>query len=141
MPFVDSSLGSHLPRRHVFRYTPLFAKRFFTCFLTVAWKVAQRRPPSQLLSCVAEELALYALIKEAEAHMEIQELAYDFGDFEDVAFQDLDFEWLYDPKFDGIEDSALANELAMANLRFEDWFKPFDNASTFIHPYAWDDPT
>src|SRR5688572_23040402 len=79
LSFVDSSLGSKLPRRYALRYSTLFAKRFFTCFLSVGWKLAQRRRPAELLSCVAEELALHALIRQAEAHMEMDDIDYDFG--------------------------------------------------------------
>ena len=43
-----------------------------------------------------------------------------FGEFEDELYEDLDHEYLYDPKFDGIED----------------WFKPFRKTGTVVHPYC-----
>jgi hypothetical protein len=39
---------------------------------------------------------------------------------------------------DGFEDSEEVKELAMVNLSFSDWFKPFDNASMPVHPLCQD---
>ncbi len=65
---ADWALVAHLPSRYLLRYTPLFVKQFFVCVLTVAWKLAQ--PSWVPLACVAEELALRAIIREAEAVLE-----------------------------------------------------------------------
>ena len=38
---LDSVIGEYLPTRYVYRYTPLFYKKFAVCSITVAWKLAQ----------------------------------------------------------------------------------------------------
>ena len=40
---------------------------------------------------------------------------------------------------DGIEDSDVGAELGIGNLRFHEWFEPFLNATTQVHPYSWED--
>ena len=139
LPFAESSLGFFLPRKHRLRYEPLFAKRFFTCILVVAWKLAQAHPPEPLLACTAEELALRALITQAVSVLELQELDHDFGPFEDVAFEDLDHEILYAPELDGVETGKSAKALGYAFLEFDSWFRPFKSATSAVHPYVVDD--
>jgi len=53
LSFDDSFLGWALPPKYKARYTPLFAKRFFACLSTVAWKLTQLVPQQPLLSCTA----------------------------------------------------------------------------------------
>ena len=52
----------------------------------------------------------------------------------EAAFQDTDFELLFDPRWDGLEEDEAVSHLAMANLRFEDWFRPFRDEIP-VHPY------
>ena len=85
----DSALVEMLPQRYLSRYTPQFMRQFHVCFLTVVWKLGQRDRIQ--LSCVAEELAAYALIQEATAVLEINEDEADFTSFEDELFEDMDF--------------------------------------------------
>ncbi len=59
---LDSVVGEYLPTRYVYRYTPLFFKKFAVCIITVAWKLAQSE--HMLLSSLAEELAARAIIQE-----------------------------------------------------------------------------
>ena len=59
-----------------------------------------------------------------------------FGEFEDELYEDLDHEYLYDPKFDGIEDSHVGAAHGIGHLRFEEWFKPFRDTGTAVHPYC-----
>jgi hypothetical protein len=50
-----------------------------------------------------------------------------------LAFEDWDFEMLFDPAYDGVEDSVdPRNEVV--NLHFDEWFKPF-NDDRVIHLY------
>jgi hypothetical protein len=133
--FENTYMAGFLPDRYVHRYTPLFARQFLMCMATVAWKL--RSPGEHLLACVAEELALHALIEEAKRLLDEDGVPADFESFEDVAFEDLDFEMLFDPQWDGIEDygNEQAPEMRFANLRFDEWFLPFrpDNP---VHPYV-----
>ena len=132
----ESLLARSLPRKYLHQYTGAFLRRFFVSFLTVRYKLAQPLPPEPLLSCTAEELALHILIMEAEALLDIEVVESDFGVFQDSAFQDLDHEYLYDLGIDGIEDSELGKELGIGHFRFDEWFRPFNNAADAIHPYA-----
>ena len=134
VPFADTYLGSLLPVRFRRHYTEGFARRFFPCFTTLGWKLAQ--PQEFTPSCVAEELALRILVTEAERLLEEDGVKAGFGAFEDVHLQDSDVDFLYSLAFDGIEDTELADELGMAHLHFDEWFKPFLNATTAVHPYS-----
>ena len=51
------------------------------------------------------------------------------------AFQDADFEILFNPQFDGMEEDESVAHLALANLRFKDWFTPFQDEVP-VHPYV-----
>jgi hypothetical protein len=134
-----SYIASLLPPRYLPRYTLGFARKFFVCVSTVVWKLGQHQPIG--LSCVAEELAAHVLIGEAEALLEDEygEKA-DFGTFEDVLFEDLDFELLYSNAHDGIEESELGGQMGVVNLVFPDWFKGFrspgDANFTDVHLYV-----
>lgn len=129
------TIADALPRKYLPRYDFLFAKEFVVCVSTVIWKL--QSPDHQQLACVAEELALNAIINQAQVDLELRGLEADLDDVYEEAFQDSDFEFLFDPKFDGIEESEMAEFSGMANLRFEDWFKPFANVP-YVHPYVAD---
>jgi hypothetical protein len=74
--------------------------------------------------------ALHALIDQAEAVLEAAGEDPDLGDFREAAIEDLDCLLLFDLRFDGFEDSPVADRQGMTNLRFEDWFKPFRSLHT-----------
>lgn len=133
--FDQTALADALPRKYLPRYDLLFAKAFVICASTVAWKL--QSPDEHELACVAEELALNAIAGQAQALLETRGQPVDLGDVYEEAFQDADFEFLFDARFDGIEESELAEHLRMANLRFEDWFTPFANVP-YVHPYIAD---
>ena len=48
----------------------------------------------------------------------------------------MDINILYDMSLDGIEDTTVGDNMAFANLEFDQWFEPFLNASTPVHPYT-----
>jgi hypothetical protein len=75
-------------------------------------------------------------VPEAERLLEEEGVKADFGGFEDVYLQDADVDLLYNLAFDGIEDSETGDELGLDHLRFENWFKPFLNATPAVHPYS-----
>jgi hypothetical protein len=133
--FDQTAMSDALPRKYLPRYDLLFAKAFVVCVSTVSWKL--QSPDEQELACVAEELALNAIVGQAQTLLETRGRAVDLGDVYEEAFQDVDFAFLFDARFDGIEESELADHLRMANLRFDDWFKPFANVP-YVHPYVAD---
>ena len=138
--YADSPIGWNLPRRYEHYYDGRFARDWVAAVTVVGWKLGQ--PGEVTLSCVAEELALWALMKQAEVQLEIADEHSDpnaWSDFREVAFEDEDFLWLYSPELDGIEESDWARERAVANLKFSEWFKPFSVESTGApHPFNLD---
>jgi len=121
----EVSMSRYLPRCYRGRCSPLFAKRFLMATAAVAWKLAQ--PQWHPLACIAEELALNAVVRKAEAFLEDQGKKADFALFQDSALEDLDFEVMFDPAWDGY---AVETSLA-----FEYRFSPFrDDEPT--HPYS-----
>ncbi|HZP95228.1 MAG TPA: hypothetical protein VFC31_02675 [Candidatus Limnocylindria bacterium] len=128
-------LNGALPDRPIYvqRYKPLFAKQFLVCLVAVAGKLTSGREFT--LASVAEELALYTIIERATGPSGEEE--FDFGDFIEEVFEDTDFLWLFDEKYNGIQHTPAQNTLRTANLDFEDWFKPFRDAES-VHPYCWE---
>ena len=132
----ERSIVDLLPSGYRLRYTEAFLRSFFVTLLTVAYKLAQPTPPTPLLSCMAETLALHVLVAESSALLEERGIEPQFGDFEDEVYEDLDHEYLYRPEFDGIEDSEVGAAHGIGHLSFDEWFEPFRNASTAVHPYC-----
>jgi len=64
--------AKHLPPRYSYYYDASFAREWTTTVAVVGWKLAQ--PDKPRLACVAEELALNALIREAVTHLEMRDL-------------------------------------------------------------------
>ena len=59
------------------------------------------------------------------------------GERYDLLFEDTDFEYLFIPARDGIEEGEVGRHLGMGSLAFEDWFKPFGGGSRGpVHPYC-----
>jgi hypothetical protein len=131
--FAETTMGSFLPPRFLPRYTPVFAKQFLACFLTVAWKL--RAPGAYSLACTAEELALDALIQTAESAMEATGQRADFDALREAAYEDEDYQFLFEPARDGLAATEAGRSLALANLEFSKWFHPFRPEAP-VHPYA-----
>ncbi len=139
---LDTTIGDFLPERYLYKYTPLFLRKFAVCIITVAWKLAQ--PQRLPLSSLVEELAARAIIERAKVVLEIESSEYNsdeaFEAFIDDYFEDTDFEYLFDNYYDGIDETKLAQIMGISPLNFNDWFKPFsDEPSRTPHPYASED--
>ncbi|MGH8923843.1 MAG: hypothetical protein ACRDWA_04250 [Acidimicrobiia bacterium] len=134
--FEDTNMSGHLPARFAHLYTRGFARKFFVSAVTVSWKLAQ--PGSWPLGCVAEELALQAIVDHAEEWLSAGESTEDLADFLDLATKDGDYQLLFDMAWDGIEDSREGRDHRVWNLRFEDWFEPFYDEVP-VHPYVASD--
>src|SRR5579864_3486250 len=108
---ADTWVATYLPERYLYKYTPLFLRQFAVCIVTVAWKLAQ--PEHMPLSSLAEELAANAIIESAKAYAEISELDVEdlLEDFRDEYFEDLDFEYLFDDAYDGIDETDVGQML------------------------------
>jgi len=129
-------LMAHLPRQYRARYDRLFVQRFLACLMTVAYKFAQA--PWQSLSCVGEELAACAFIEDARTQLDIEghpDSDDAFAELEDTIFEDMDFEFLFEGEYEGIEETEVAQVMGIGNLAFADWFKPFRDEVT-VHPFT-----
>ena len=131
--FAETEMAGYLPPKYLPRYSFLFAKQFLTCLLTVAWKLPSRQ--DHALSCIAEELALRALLQAAQMILEASGETATYDGLREVAFEDEDCELLFRPDLDGIEDSELGRSLGVGNLAFGDWFVPFHGRG-HVHPYV-----
>ena len=113
--FSDTLMFEYLPPAYIHGYDAVFAKRFFTCLMTVVWKL--RSPNVEALACVVEELALSAIIRCAQTLMEMDDKKVaDFTAFEHEAFEDTDFMMLWDQSKDGIEKDEIGRMMGIANL-------------------------
>jgi len=137
--FMDLDiLKDRLPSRYEHLYDEAFLRRFHLCLVMVHYKL--KSPRWYRLACVGEELALDAAIDQAKSVLEtnedgppIDEEA--FRNFEQLAFKDLDFEWLFKQEMDGIEsDPDLANQMRIVHLHPTEWFLPFDQNEP-VHPF------
>jgi hypothetical protein len=131
--FADTEMAGYLPARFLPKYDHLFAKEFLVCVATVASKLAG--PGHSMLACVGEELALHAIVDMAAAVLDLRGEEADLGDFLELANEDRDYELLFDMAWDGIEDSDTGRDMRVANLAFDDWFKPFREGHP-VHPYV-----
>lgn len=132
--FEDTFMADFLPTQYRFHYNTLFAKKFLICVIAVASKLAA--PTRTDLACVAEELALYAIVQMAETLLKMDGVKADFSTFEDLAFKDMDFLFFLGGEMDGFEDTPSGKELGIVNLHFNQWFTPFYGAQCPVNPYV-----
>jgi hypothetical protein len=136
--YADTPIGSYLPQRYEQYYDGRFARDWATTVAVVGWKLAQL--DKVVLACVAEELALFALIRQAQLLLDMREAASDeqaWSDFRDLVFEDEDFLFLFNPEFDGIEETAWARQHAVVGLKFNEWFRPFDPTGHGAPPHPF----
>lgn len=131
----DSAAFSGLPDRYMDRYRSGFARRFIASAIVVTSRVAAIWFPP---ATVAEEIALRLLLDRVEMMNELHDLNLDSGwrgALEDLLFEDVDHEYLYD------ESAPLEAEFLPAGaapLTFDAWFTPF-RSPPHSAPYATDD--
>ena len=130
-----------LPERFTHRYDSRFARSFLVAAIMVTGRLTQKRWASP--ACVAEALALHVLIERARAFLEMLDLLDGdaienlYSGFEDVAFDDVDHEWLYQRELDGFEDdSDFTTRMRVANMRVEAWFQQVHLSDAHVHPYT-----
>jgi hypothetical protein len=137
--YAETMIGAYLPQRYEQYYNGGFARDWAAAVAVVGWKLAQ--PDDLTLSCVAEELALFALMQHAQVLLELRDQDNDrqaWRDFRDLALEDEDFLFLFTLEFDGIEDSDWGRENAVVGLKFNEWFEPFDPIRSAPHPFCLD---
>lgn len=127
-----------LPERFALRYTESFARRFLVAAVSLTARLTQ--PGSGRPGCLAEELALRLLIREAGMVLDTHGLMGDdvsraWDVFVAEVYEELDHEWPYEPAMDGIEGDPDHTGPGIAPLGIEGWFTPFDD-ERYVHPYA-----
>jgi len=149
--FANTELGAALPRQYYSRYTLPFLKKFTVSILTVAWKLAQKKHLP--LSSVAEELAAHAILTQAKGCFELEQETLEegmpgskippgqaFERFREFYFEEEDFLYLFDPRYDGVDQSPVGEMMAMSSLAFENWWCPFGEGTDLVrlaHPYVY----
>lgn len=118
------------PPAYIARYDRPFVRRAIVTAAGLGQKLSG--PGWFDLSSTMEEILLGTIMESVQnTDIEIGDV---FDDLEESVFQDLDYEMLFSPQFDGIENDAMRERYAFANLRFEEWFLPFPNTS-FLNYY------
>lgn len=135
-------LLDELPPRYALQYDARFARRFLVTAIALTTRLTEGN--FRQLSCVAEELALRLLLREAEVTLDTfglldEGVASALECFAKLVYDDMDHEWLYDDAMDGIDESEAGEALGITPLAITNWFTPF-NRDRYVHPYAADEP-
>jgi len=77
----------------------LFAQKFQGCLVTIVWKLLAQ--DQYELACVAEELAMHAIVRRAGVLLDLEGKSAAFSAVDELGFQDVDFMLLFDPALDG----------------------------------------
>lgn len=130
-----------LPRAFAPLYDQRFLGRYEICLVVVGWKLAQ--PEAHRLSCLAEELALWAITQTARVWLEAFEETVPQAAFvrlREFAYEDDDFMALFDieqPVETELVD--ITGQMGVGDLSFNEWFKPFGGGVSrgVPHPWLW----
>jgi hypothetical protein len=120
------------------QYRHLYENDFHRKILATIAKVSHDlvNPHAWRPACTAEELVLYAILREWQALLDVYELGQPWTDLTEDLFDDLDFENLYAQDMDGIENDPIAQLSTGMDVRaIADWFVPF-NSDSVVHPYV-----
>ena len=140
---LDDSMRvlSQLPAQNAHLYTRLFAQKFMLAVTAVVDKLC--RDEWDLCANVAEELALRLLIENSAVVLDLvsrgdEDTQAAFACFEDIAFEDADHEYLFDPAMDGVTPESFSPGFGMAPMDFGSWFVPFNDTRP-VNPYCLPD--
>jgi len=126
--FEDTLMWTHLPDTFLDRYDVRFAVRFLLGVALVRERLADGAAfPA---TCVAEELALNAVLRTAiadAAEMGDVSVADRLEAFAERVLPDSDFALLFDREMNLSREQALT--LGASHLWYEDWFRPFSVSS------------
>ncbi|MFI6089176.1 hypothetical protein [Streptomyces sp. NPDC051218] len=133
-------LLDELPPRHALQYDARFARRFLVTAISLTTRLTEGS--FEKLSCVAEELTLRLLLREAEVTLETfglldEGVAEALKHFADRVHEDMDHASLYEDGMPDIEQADPPTPLAPTDL--STWFTPFTKGD-YVHPYAADEP-
>ena len=110
--------------------------KLFTAFITLVYKFHSEE--EFRLGNRAEELLLYIAIEYAKGLAETAgEEIEEFEDFKVYAFEDEDFLMMYEPKFDGFEESEHGEMMGIGSLSPKEWFEAYNEPKN-PHPFFWE---
>lgn len=126
----------YLPSRYAHLYGFKLLRRLYACLLVVAGRLQDGWEPPR---CRGEELVLRVVLEHAEiCFEELQgESTYAFVHLREFLFTDTDYEFMFDLKFDGIDDPETYERahLGTGPLDPSAWFDPLYE-DRWVHPMA-----
>ena len=126
----------YLPARYHDQYDHGVLRRLYACLTVVAGRLQDGWEPPR---CRGEELVLRAVLEHAEICFDEFEgpPGTAFQDVREFLFVDLDHEFMFDPRFDGIDDPETVEgaQLGIGPLDPSAWFEPLYDGRP-VHPMA-----
>jgi hypothetical protein len=122
------------------------ALSFFWSFVDAVQVVAHKlASPRCYLASTIEELAAHAILGYARDLLgddvdaavrwgiaDAERAGADAEELQAEVFEDEDALMLFDPSFDGIENSTIVASMGAVGLAFDDWFKPYPLARSWL---------
>lgn len=145
LPVLEAGdpLYEELPPRQRAEYDAEFMSKVALCAFQVLQRLNTWTGQSEIPTCVADEIVLYIMIREALSELSDLDVnipglsevrSAHFDRFTDLAFADGDVELLWDPAWDGVEDyGPPEGAYPGLDLAFEHWFVAFYGDPS--HPY------
>jgi hypothetical protein len=124
------------------RFRSSYNERFYRDILVTAVKVAYdlADPDGEEATCTAEEIVRQAIGELATVWWDTSDLGESLLGPDEMWLEDTDFEYLYDKRYDGLEDDpAQQAGMGISVSRPEGWFTPF-NDGRIVHPYTETEP-
>jgi len=131
-PLEETWLYETLPPRYKSKMTETMCRNLVSTLEIVRKKVFGHAPAE--FGCPAEEIILGWALHMAVDFMLLTDpslglLKEQVAAFFDIVFRDIDFEYAYNLRLDGIENDTRANVRA---FRVEEWFDPYDPAKGYL---------
>jgi hypothetical protein len=127
---IDAIVGwpgfRFLPKAYLHCYDAQFFKQVIVAATALCQKLFGPTLPD--LSCTIEEI-LFSSIAQIAGEDSPRVKFRILEAWRDRINQDFDYEMLFDQALDGFADDQRLAHLGFANLRVEEWFRPFGNAS------------
>lgn len=114
--FQETHMWIFLPPEQYENYDYAFAKKFLACLITVSHKLESAS--FEMLSCIAEQMAMAAIIEQAETLADLLGLEVDLASFEASVLYDAELDLMF-----------------KTDAHYASWFKPL-NPEDPANPYV-----